>query len=134
MKTNEKQLNQETYKVIGACMNVHNEIGSGLLEAIYQEALEEEFNLSNINYLKEEILKVYYKGKLLNKRYQVDFLCFDEIIIELKAVSALNVSHQSQLINYLNISKKQVGLLINFGAQKLEFQRLVNTQKRHKPV
>ena len=128
MKDQSKILNKESYKIIGACMTVHNELGCGLLEPIYQEALEEEFKIQNLPYNREKSLEVFYKDKKLNKKYQTDFICYDKIIIELKAVSKLDSSHQSQLINYLNITKNKVGLLINFGNKSLEYKRLVCTR------
>ena len=120
-------LSEESYKIIGACMTVHRELGSGLLEAIYQEALEE-FKILKLPYIREAPLEIFYKNKLLNKKYQVDFISQNKIIIELKAVSKLEKSHESQMINYLNITKMKVGLLVNFGKNKLEYKRFVNTK------
>ena len=109
-------------------MAVHTELGCGLLEAIYQEALEEEFNIQQLPYTREKLLEVFYKNKKLNKKYQADFICYDKIIVELKALSSLEPNHESQLINYLNITKNKVGLLINFGNKSLEYKRFVNTK------
>jgi len=128
MKKTALILNEESYKIIGACMTVHSELGSGLLEAIYQEALEEEFKIINLSYTREAPLEVFYKNKPLNKKYQADFICQNKIIVELKAVSHLEKSHESQIINYLNITKIKVGLLVNFGKNKLEYKRFVNTK------
>ena len=119
-------LKDESYKVIGACMAVHNELGSGFLEAVYQEALEEELKLREIPYVREKQLEIYYKNKPLAKKYQADFICYGEIIVELKALSALDSSHKSQLINYLKATKLRVGLLVNFGQISLESKRVVN--------
>ena len=121
-------LSEESYKIIGACMTVHRELGSGLLEAIYQEALEEEFKILKLPYIREASLEIFYKNKLLNKKYQVDFISQNKIIIELKAVSKLEKSHESQMINYLNITKMKVGLLVNFANDKLEYKRFINTK------
>ena len=121
-------LKEECYKIIGACMTVHNELGSGLLEPIYQEALEEEFKILKIPYTREKFLEVFYKNIKLNKKYQTDFICYNNIVIELKAVTSINDIHRSQLINYLNITKLKVGLLINFSNKSLEYQRLVSTK------
>ena len=121
-------LSEESYKIIGACMTVHRELGSGLLEAIYQEALEEEFKILKLPYIREAPLEIFYKNKLLNKKYQVDFISQNKIIIELKAVSKLEKSHESQIINYLNITKMKVGLLVNFANDKLEYKRFINTK------
>jgi GxxExxY protein len=86
-------LKNESYNIIGACMVVHRELGCGFLEAVYQEALEEEFKLRNIPYVREPLLTITYKGKLLNKKYQADFICYENIIVELKALSELNSTH-----------------------------------------
>lgn len=117
---------EQSYQIIGACMAVHRELGCGFLEAVYQEALEEEFTLRNIPYIREESLPIIYKGKVLNKRYQADFICFGKIIVELKALSELSSVHKSQLINYLKITKLQLGLLVNFGQGSLESKRVIN--------
>ena len=119
-------LKDESYNIIGACMAVHRELGCGFLEAVYQEALEEEFKLRNISYAREQLLSITYKGKLLNKKYQADFVCYENIIVELKALSELNSTHQSQLINYLKASNIKLGLLVNFGQRSLETKRVVN--------
>jgi len=108
-------------------MAVHSELGCGFLEAVYQEALEEEFKLRNIPYVREAQLQVIYKGKTLKKRYQADFICYDNIIVELKALTELNTVHKSQLINYLKITKLKLGVLVNFGSKSLESERVKNT-------
>jgi len=116
----------ECYQIIGACMAVHSELGCGFLEAVYQEALEEEFKSRNIPYLREESLAIVYKGKVLSKRYTADFICYNSIIIELKALSELNSVHKSQLINYLKVTKHKLGLLVNFGQNSLQSKRVLN--------
>ena len=121
-------LKEETFQIIGACMTVHTELGSGLLEAIYQEALEEEFKILNLPHTREKQLAVFYKNKRLNKKYQADFICHKKIIVELKATSKLEKSHEAQLINYLNITRIKVGLLINFGNKTLEYKRFITTK------
>lgn len=128
MKSKSILLKEESYKIIGACMTVHTELGCGLSEAIYQEALEEEFKIMNLPYTREKLLEVFYKNKKLNKKYQADFICYDKIIIELKALSSVDSKHESQIINYLNITKSKVGLLINFGNRSLQYKRFVNTK------
>jgi GxxExxY protein len=119
-------LKDESYNIIGACMTVHRELGCGFLEAVYQEALEEEFKLRDIPYVREQQLEITYKGKLLSKKYQADFICYGNIIVELKALSELIPTHQSQLINYLKASKMKLGVLVNFGQRSLETKRVVN--------
>ena len=123
---NEIIFKNESYNVIGACMAVHRELGCGFLEAIYQEALAYEFQLRNIPYVREKQLNVFYKGHFLDKKYQADFICYDSIIIELKAIQALTSLHDSQLINYLKATKMQLGILVNFGQRSLETKRVVN--------
>jgi GxxExxY protein len=123
---NEIILKDESYNIIGACMAVHRELGCGFLEAVYQETLEEEFKLRSIPYVREQLLTITYKGKLLSKKYQADFICYENIIVELKALSELNTTHQSQLINYLKVTNIKLGLLVNFGRRSLETKRVVN--------
>ena len=113
-----------TGKIINACMEVHNELGNGFLEPVYQEALEEEFKIQGIPYVREKLLPVMYKGKQLQKEYYADFVCYDDIIVELKAVSVLSKPHKAQVLNYLNAANKEIGLLINFGETKLKWERI----------
>ena len=113
-----------TGKIINACMEVHNELGNGFLEPVYQEALEEEFKIQGIPYVREKLLPVMYKGKQLKKEYYADFVCYDDIIVELKAVSVLSKPHKAQVLNYLNAANKEIGLLINFGETKLKWEQI----------
>lgn len=115
---------EETKRIINACMEVHNELGCNFLEPVYQEALEREFKMQNIPYEREKNLPIMYKGQILNKEYYADFVCFENIIVELKAVSKLAKAHKAQVINYLAASKKKVGLLINFGESSLKWERI----------
>ena len=96
-------------------MEVHRELGCGFYEAVYQEALELEFQDRKIPYEREARLDIYYKKQLLKKYYQADFICFENVIVELKALSALTSEHESQLLNCLKATGLEVGLLINFG-------------------
>jgi GxxExxY protein len=107
-------------------MEVHRELGGGFLEAVYQEALSLEFNENSIPFLQEKMIDIYYKDKLLNKKYICDFICYNEIIIELKAVDKLKSEHTAQVLNYLKATNMKLGLLINFGGKSLEYKRLVN--------
>ena len=91
----------EVYQINGAAMEVHRELGCGFLEAVYQEALELEFQFRNIPYRREPQLDIYYKDWLLEKQYKADFICYDKIIVEIKALSGLTSEHDSQLLNYL---------------------------------
>ena len=116
---------QESYKIIGAAMEVHNELGSGFLEAVYQEALALEFSKRNIPFKQEQKIEISYKNQILSKQYIADFICYDKIVIETKALSELMSNHESQVINYLKATNLKLGLLINFGSEKLDYSRLV---------
>ena len=121
----------ESYKIVGCCMEVYNTLGAGFLEEVYQEALEREFVASGIPYEREVPLGVMYKGLLLKKRYFADFVCYGKIIVELKAVSALTDAHCAQVVNYLRATGYQLGLLMNFGnTERLQYVRRVNTAGR----
>ena len=106
-------------------MEVHRELGCGFLEAVYQEALGKEFETQGIPFRPQPIVKISYKGKPLNKIYQPDFVCYEEIIVEIKAISELKGLEEAQLINYLKATELKIGLLLNFGAKSLEHKRLV---------
>ena len=117
---------QETYNINGAAMHVYNVLGHGFLEAVYQEALEIEFQSRGIPYEREKELNIYYDGKILKQAYKADFVCYDNIIVELKAVSKLDDSHRAQVFNYLKATGYKVALLYNFGAAEgLEYERKV---------
>jgi GxxExxY protein len=115
----------ECFKIIGSCMEVHKSLGAGFLEAVYQEALTLEFIEADIPFIREKVLDVRYKGQLLEKKYVADFLCFDEVIVELKAMEGLNPDHLSQVLNYLKACDKKIGLLINFGTRSLQYKRII---------
>jgi GxxExxY protein len=117
----------EVYDIIGACFDVYKELSCGLSEPIYQEALEIEFNLRGIPFEREKELVVYYKGRKLRKKYVADFVCYDDIIVELKALDNVTSKEVSQLLNYLHITKYPLGLLVNFGHEdNLEWKRYAN--------
>ena len=116
---------EKTYKIIGACMEVHKQLGNGFLEAVYQEALQEEFKLQEIPFVREQQLPIKYKGKILKKYYIADFICYDNIILELKALSKLTSNNKAQVLNYLKATNNKVGLLVNFGTKSLQHERLV---------
>ena len=119
-------LSKETYAIIGAAIEVHKELGSGFLEAVYQEALEYEFKLQGIPYIREKKLNIKYKGQPLLKHYSADFICYGEVIVELKALSSLTSDHDAQVLNYLKATGKKVALLINFGARGCKYKRLIS--------
>ncbi|GHV74312.1 hypothetical protein AGMMS49940_16140 [Spirochaetia bacterium] len=116
---------KETYSIISAAMAVHNELGCGFLEAIYHEALEMEFVSRAIPYRREIQIAVYYKGEKLSKYYIADFVCYEKIVLELKAISKLIAEHQAQTMNYLKATNLRLGLLLNFGNTKLEHKRII---------
>ena len=116
---------KETYAIIGAAMTVHRELGCGFLEAVYQDALEKEFRHLNIPYAREVKLPVFYRGEQLNSYYQADFICFDSVIVELKALQCLSGKEESQVINYLKASQLHRALLLNFGTRSLQHKRLI---------
>ena len=109
-------------------MKVHRELGSGFLEAVYHEALKKEFTNSKIPFESQVKLNVYYSGEQLKKYYIADFICYDKIIIELKSVSQMPIVFYSQLKNYLTATKKELGMLINFGQPSLVHKRILNTK------
>lgn len=106
-------------------MEVHKELGCGFLEAVYQEALEREFLGQGVLFKSQPVIEISYKEKILNKTYQPDFICFGEIIIEVKALSKMSGVDEAQLINYLKATRLQIGLLINFGSKSLGYKRFV---------
>jgi len=111
-------------------MAVHNELGHGFLEPVYHEALKIEFPIHKVVYQHEVQLPVFYKGQQLPTIYRADFLCFDEIIVEIKAIKELGKIEEAQLINYLKATHKPTGLLINFGGKSLEYRRFSNHFKQ----
>lgn len=117
---------EESYKIIGACFEVYKEMGCGFLEAVYQECLEMEFAAQGIPFKPQAELGLSYKGKTLKKVYIPDFLCFDKIIVEIKAVRLLENWERAQLQNYLKASGHKLGLLVNFGHYpQVEYERIV---------
>lgn len=119
-------LKQEGYELIGAAFEVYNELGSGMLEEIYQQALELELKIRNIPFDSKRELNVYYKQNKLEKVYIPDLFVYDGIIAELKAVKELNDEHRAQLMNYMKITNTKVGYLINFGkSEQLDWERYI---------
>ncbi len=122
---NKDNTDSQTYAVIGAAMEVHKELGCGFLEAVYQQALAKELMVCRIPFRKEVQFPISYKGQKLDCYYQSDFVCYGDIIVELKALDALTGQHESQLINYLKAAGYKRGLLINFGQKSLQYRRRV---------
>jgi len=117
----------DTYEIIGAAMEVHKVLGAGFLEAVYQEAFEAELMNRNIAYSREQEIDIYYKDIKLKKKYFADFIIYNSIVVELKALNELNNDHKAQLINYLKATGYEIGLLINFGTRSLQYKRLILT-------
>jgi GxxExxY protein len=115
---------EESYQIIGAAQEVHGILGAGFQEAVYQEALAIEFENKNIPYELEKELRIKFKDRYLDKKYSADFVCFDKIIVELKALALLTNDHMAQVINYLKAPDFKLGLLINFGEKSLKVKRL----------
>jgi len=117
---------QEAYSIIGAAMEVHRELGSGFLESVYQETLAIELNKRNIPFIKEKKLSIIYKGIEISKFYVADFVCYEKIIIELKALTGIAPEHEAQVINYLKATNFRLGIILNFGAKSLQYKRIIN--------
>ena len=117
---------EESYAIHGALFAVHRELGVGFLERVYQDALEYEFRERGIPYEREKKIQIMYKGKPLGEPYRADFVCYDKIIVELKALSELDGAHRAQVINYLKANKMKLGLLINFGETSAKVERILN--------
>lgn len=117
-----------TYAIIGAGMEVHKQLGPGFLEAVYQEALAVEFANRSVPFNREVCLPISYKGQLLSTGYCADFICFDSVVVELKALGHMSGTEDAQVINYLKATGYEVGLLLNFGSRSLQHRRLVLSQ------
>ncbi|NRT15123.1 GxxExxY protein [Flavobacterium sp. 28A] len=117
---------EESYAIIGACMKVHRILGVGFLEAVYEEALGREFHILKIPFKRQLKLNLYYDGQKLKKQYRADFVCYDRIIVEIKAVAQMPIIFHSQLKNYLKCTKLELGILVNFGTASLTYKRVIN--------
>ena len=124
--TNKILYKEESFTIIGACMKVHRTLGAGFLEAVYEEALEKEFHIQKIPFQRQVKLSLYYEKQLMKKQYRADFVCYDSIIIEIKAVSQIPVTFYTQLTNYLKFINLELGMLINFGTPSLTYKRMIN--------
>jgi GxxExxY protein len=119
---------EETYKIIGTCTMVHKSLGAGFLESVYHEALEKEFETQQVKFDSKRKLQVYYNEVALKKYFIADFICFDKIVVEIKATTFLHKDTEAQTINYLKSTNYPVGLLINFGQPSLTWKRFINTK------
>ncbi|MFN8411491.1 MAG: GxxExxY protein [Anaerolineales bacterium] len=117
---------EEVFAIVGAAMDVHRVLGSGFLEAVYQEAMEIEMSSRKIPFEAQKVLQIQYKQYTLKKEYIADVICFDKVVVEFKALDKLSGREESQIINYLKATGYKVGVLINFGSHpKLEWKRFV---------
>ena len=116
----------ESYKIIGSCMKVHAELGAGFLESVYQEALKLQFEEESIPFKSQAPIEVYYGKNKLNTKFIADFFCYDDIILEIKAVSTILPEHEAQIINYLKATNVRLGILVNFGSMSLTHKRYLN--------
>jgi GxxExxY protein len=125
---------EESYAIIGACFNVYNDKGCGFLEGVFQECLEIEFEFQKIPFIAHKEFQLSYRGRTLRQTFKSDFVCHDKIILEIKAVSQLVDEHRAQLLNYLNGTGCQLGMLVNFGHYpRLEYERIAFTEKSKRP-
>ncbi|EGF89467.1 GTP-binding signal recognition particle [Asticcacaulis biprosthecium C19] len=116
----------EVFAIQGAIFDVNREMGSGFLEAVYQECLAKEFELRNIPFSQHKTVSLTYKGQALTQTYQPDFICYEAIILELKVCQEISSAHRAQILNYLKATKLRLGLLINFGTHpKAQIERFV---------
>ncbi|MCI0626117.1 MAG: GxxExxY protein [Acidobacteria bacterium] len=117
---------EEVYRIVGAAIEVHRELGSGFLEPVYQEAMALELASCSIPFEAQKALQIMYKGHQLKKEYVPDFVCYQQIIVELKALAQLSGTEEAQALNYLKATRFRVALLLNFGSRgKLEWRRFV---------
>lgn len=120
----------ESYNIVGACFEVYNQKGSGFTEPVYQECLQIELGLQNIPFVSQPILELEYKGELLTQSFRPDFICYGNIIVEIKAVERLMDAHSAQTLNYLNATRFGLALLVNFGQHpRLDYKRIANTKR-----
>lgn len=115
-----------TYKIIGAAMKVHSTLGKGFAEVVYADALEKEFNTMAIPNIREKDIDIVYNGEPLKHKFRADFICFENIIVELKATSDIIEGHRAQIINYLKATGYECGIILNFGRDRLEKERFFN--------
>ncbi|MET0944973.1 GxxExxY protein [Flavobacterium aquidurense] len=116
---------KETYKIIGLCMEVHKNLGPGLLEIVYKDALEIEFRENNIPFEREKEYSIEYKGRILTHKFYADFIVNEDIVLEVKAIKEFSSEHIAQILNYIKLSHSELGLLINFQTKSLQYKRYI---------
>ena len=116
---------EETFKIIGICMEVHRNLGPGLLEVVYKDALEIEFKADNLPFEREKEFSIEYKGVILPHKFYADFIVNEDIVLEVKAVKEFSGEHTAQVLNYMKLSESEIGLLVNFQNKSLQHKRLV---------
>ncbi|GAA6765955.1 GxxExxY protein [Flavobacterium johnsoniae] len=116
---------KDTYKIIGICMEVHRNLGPGLLEVVYKDALELEFKENNIPFEREKEYSIEYKGTILPHKFYADFIINEDIVLEVKAIKEFSSEHIAQILNYIKLSNSEVGLLINFQTKSLQYKRYI---------
>jgi GxxExxY protein len=128
------QSDPRTYQIIGAAMEVHRQLGCGFAEPVYQGAMAVELATRSIPFQAQREFPIIYKGKRLDAYYKPDFICFDEVVVELKALGRLTSVEEAQVINYLKVTRFEIGLLINFGGRSLEQRRFVLSTSGHPQI
>jgi len=122
---------EESYRIIGSCLAVFNKLGSGFLESVYQEALEIQFNKDKISFEKEKKLHIQFDDVQLDKFFKADYVCFRNIIVELKATPFIHKNDIAQVLNYLRATDMRLGLIVNFGEKSLVYKRILNSRISH---
>jgi len=122
---------EESYRIIGSCLAVFNKLGSGFLESVYQEALEIQFNQDKIPFEKEKRLHIKFDDIQLDKFSKADYVCFDSIIVELKATPFIHKNDLAQVLNYLRVTGMRLGILVNFDEKSITYKRIRNSKSSH---
>ena len=124
-KMSEYLYKSENFKIVGLCMEIHRILGNGLLEVVYKDALEFELKQHKIPYTREKEFAVQYKGVILPHKFYADFVVYDDIILEVKALNEISKEHIAQTINYIKLTKGKLGLIVNFGTTSLQHKRII---------
>ncbi len=122
---------EESYRIVGSCLAVFNKLGSGFLESVYQEALEIQFKQDKISFEKEKRLHIRFDDVQLDKFFKADYVCFESIIVELKATPFIHKNDLAQVLNYLRATGMRLGILVNFGEKSLTYKRILNSHSSH---